>query len=123
MAYFSELPCSSPGSRPTPWPSVGLVGNIRTAYTYSPYGSVTATGNVTQPIQWSSEFNDEEMGLVYYNWRYFDSLSGKWIERDELWEKVSQNLYSFCNNFPCNKCDVLGLSTIWEKGGCVSSCK
>ena len=94
----------------------GATGYIRTAYTYSPFGSVTATGNVTQPIQWSSEFNDEELGLVYYNWRYFDSLSGKWIERDELWEKVSQNLYSFCNNFPCNKCDVLGLSTIWEKG-------
>ena len=26
MAYFPELPCSSPGSRPTPWQTVGLVG-------------------------------------------------------------------------------------------------
>ena len=32
----------------------GATGYIRTAYTYSPYGSVTASGNVTQPIQWSS---------------------------------------------------------------------
>ena len=37
----------------------GATGYIRTAYTYSPYGQVTATGNVTQPIQWSSEFNDD----------------------------------------------------------------
>ena len=44
----------------------GATGNIRTAYTYSPYGSVTAIGNVTQPIQWSSEFNDSELGLVYW---------------------------------------------------------
>ncbi|MBE6436037.1 MAG: RHS repeat protein, partial [Akkermansiaceae bacterium] len=32
----------------------GSSGYIRTAYTYSPYGSVTDSGNVTQPIQWSS---------------------------------------------------------------------
>ena len=44
----------------------GATGNICTAYTYSPYGQVTATGNVTQPIQWSSEFNDSELGLVYW---------------------------------------------------------
>ena len=44
----------------------GATGYIRTAYTYSPFGSVTATGNVTQPIQWSSEYHDEELGLVYW---------------------------------------------------------
>ncbi|MBR1998252.1 MAG: hypothetical protein IJ993_07525, partial [Akkermansia sp.] len=54
----------------------GATGYIRTAYTYSPFGSVTATGNVTQPIQWSSEFYNEELGLVYYNWRYYSSAIG-----------------------------------------------
>ena len=51
-------------------------GNIRTAYIYSPYGQVTASGNVTPPIQWSSEFYNEELGLVYYNWRYYSSAIG-----------------------------------------------
>ena len=32
------------------------------AYTYTPYGAVTANGNVTQPIQWSSEYSDSELG-------------------------------------------------------------
>ena len=45
-------------------------GYIRTTYIYSPYGAVTAAGDVTQPIQWSSEFNDTELGLVYYNWAW-----------------------------------------------------
>ena len=31
----------------------GQHGYLRTAYSYSPYGEVTADGDVTQPIQWS----------------------------------------------------------------------
>lgn len=42
-------------------------GYIRTTYTYTPYGEATATGDVTQPFTWSSEYADEELGLIYYN--------------------------------------------------------
>ena len=49
------------------WELYGQHGYIRTAYNYSPYGQVSSTGDVEQPIQWSSEFNDTELGLVYYN--------------------------------------------------------
>ena len=44
----------------------GPAGYIRTAYTYAPYGEVTANGDVTQPIQWGSEAWDEELGLIYW---------------------------------------------------------
>ena len=60
----------------------GSDGYIKTAYTYTPYGSVTANGNVTQPIQWSSEYNDSELGLVYYNYRHYNPADGRWIGRD-----------------------------------------
>ncbi len=83
----------------------GSAGNIRTAYTYSPYGSVTATGNVTQPIQWSSEVYDEELGLVYYNWRHYAPLTGNWISRDTM--EIS-NLYSYILNRPIFSNDYLG---------------
>ena len=33
----------------------GSTGYIATTYTYTPYGSVTTTGSVTQPVQWGSE--------------------------------------------------------------------
>lgn len=33
----------------------GQAGYVRTTYTYSPFGAVTADGDVQQPIQWSSE--------------------------------------------------------------------
>ena len=70
-------------------------GTILTAYTYTPYGAVTANGNVTQPIQWSSEYNDSELGLVYYNYRHYNPSSGKWGVRDNAAEFADRNLYNF----------------------------
>ena len=52
--------------------------------TYSPYGQVTAKGDGTQPVQWSGEVYDAELGLVYYNYRYYHSLDGRWTRRDEF---------------------------------------
>ena len=90
----------------------GATGYIRTAYTYSPFGSVTATGNVTQPIQWSSEFYDEELGLVYYNWRYYNAMDGRWLTYDII---VQNNPYLFVNN-AIYIFDALGLANLsWEK--------
>ena len=85
----------------------GATGYIRTAYTYSPYGQVTATGNVTQPIQWSSEFNDEELGLVYYNYRYYNTQDGKWMSRDYIIDIDEYNLYRIKNTL--YNYDLLGL--------------
>jgi len=45
----------------------GKAGYLRMVYTYTPYGEVSAEGDVTRPSQWSSEYNDEEFGLIYYN--------------------------------------------------------
>ncbi|MBQ4634981.1 MAG: RHS repeat-associated core domain-containing protein [Akkermansia sp.] len=90
----------------------GATGYIRTAYTYSPFGSVTATGNVTQPIQWSSEFHDEELGLVYYNWRYFNTIASKWNARDPYKKNVGLSLYFYCKNQPIYKIDSLGFDYI-----------
>ena len=85
----------------------GQSGYIRTLYTYSPYGAVSAEGDVTQPIQWSSEFNDTELGLVYYNYRYFAPSAGNWLTRDIVY--VCNNVYSYlCNKV--YKIDVKGLS-------------
>ena len=73
-------------------------GYIRTLYTYTPYGAVASEGDVTQPIQWSSEFNDEELGLVYYNYRHYVPAIGKWLCREPLGENESHHLYSFLHN-------------------------
>ena len=87
-------------------------GAIRTEYTYSPYGQVTARGNVTQPIQWSSEFNDTELGLVYYNFRHYNPVDGRWMERDPFTNNNSyKHLYVFVNN-KMYVSDILGLRSL-----------
>ena len=83
-------------------------GYIRTSYTYAPYSDVSSTGNVEQPNQWSSEFNDTELGLIYYNYRHYNPVDGRWIGRDEI---SGSNLYSY-TSIPITNFDSLGLENI-----------
>ena len=87
----------------------GSNGYIRTAYTYSPYGIVTESGNTRQPIQWSSEYNDTELGLVYYNYRHYNPLDGRWLRRDVQIDNNHYNLYHFVNNNTLRNTDYIGL--------------
>ncbi|MBR5214171.1 MAG: RHS repeat-associated core domain-containing protein, partial [Akkermansia sp.] len=95
----------------------GSSGYIGTAYTYTPYGDVTSTGNVDQPIQWSSEFNDSELGLVYYNYRYYNACNGRWLSKDPLGEYTGENLYSMVMNSLMDTIDLLGLNAVIVSGG------
>lgn len=42
-------------------------GAVTVSYDYSTYGQVASTGSLIQPVQWSSEMNDEEEYL-YIGW-------------------------------------------------------
>ena len=86
----------------------GSNGYIRTAYTYSPYGSVTESGNTRQPIQWSSEYHDTELGLVYYNYRHYNPLDGRWLGRDPKKDMLMYHLFRYLNNGPIKNMDFLG---------------
>ena len=109
----------------------GPSGFIRTTYTYTPYGTVTADGDVdqsprgpgggldtsqevpagrtakgvavSQAIQWSSEYHDTELALIYYNYRYYNPQDGRWTRREPALRII--NLYQFI----LNKIDYLGL--------------
>ena len=87
----------------------GSNGYINTAYTYTPFGEVTASGSVTQPIQWSSEFHDPELGMVYYNYRHYNTRDGRWISRDPMEEVFTDTLYSYVSNRIVQYHDYRGL--------------
>ena len=88
----------------------GTNGYIRTAYTYTPYGEVTESANsVYQPIQWSSKYNDTELGLVYYNYRHYNPLDGRWLRRDRI---AYNNLYIYINYIAIYSYDYIGLLSI-----------
>ena len=83
-------------------------GYIGTAYTYTPYGEVTSSGSTVQPIQWSSEYSDTELGLVYYNYRHYNPSDGRWIRRDIIEEQNSLNMYLIGSNTVIYHTDYLG---------------
>ena len=60
------------------------------------------------PLRFSSEYFDDETGLVYYNYRYYSPRMGRWINRDPIEEEDSVNLYVILQNDPMNLCDILG---------------
>ena len=46
----------------------GQHGYICANYAYTPYGEVSISGDVTQPIQWSSEYNDTMTDIIRQRW-------------------------------------------------------
>ena len=81
-------------------------------YDYAPFGAVTASGDVTQPFQWSSEFYDSELGLVYYNYRHYSPADGRFLSRDPIEEQGGLNLYAISKNDL--SFDILGLRSSFE---------
>ncbi len=87
----------------------GPAGYIRTEYSYSPFGAVTSVGDFEQPFQWSSEFYDSELDLVYYNYRHYSPSLGRWLSRDPIEEQGGLNLYCFVGNISTLKFDIMGM--------------
>ena len=89
----------------------GAAGYIRTMYTYSPLGTISINGDVSQPICWSSEFFDKETALTAYLTRFLCHKDGKWNSRDFIRENDALNVYLYLNNYVFDN-DYNGLLSI-----------
>ena len=90
----------------------GIKAGRRALYEYGPYGSaVKMEGNAAElnPFRFSSEYADDELGLVYYNYRYYNPKDGRWLSRDILGEMHTQNNYAFMKNHAIFRFDLLGM--------------
>lgn len=57
----------------------------RALYDYASFGTpLTIQGDMAEAnkIRFSSEYMDEESGLIYYNYRHLNPWDGRWINRD-----------------------------------------
>ena len=55
-----------------------------------------------QSVQWSSEYYDSELDLVYDNYRHYNLNEGRWINRDPETDILQKNLYLICGNNTIN---------------------
>ncbi len=86
-------------------------------YEYSPFGELLrATGPMAKvnPFTLSTKAYDYETGLVYYGYRYYNPIIGRWIGRDSAGEKAGVNLYLFICNLPITHFDTLGNMDYWQ---------
>ena len=92
---------------------IDAAGTKAAEYVYDPFGRLlSSTGSLAEinPFRFSSEYHDDETGLVYYNYRYYSPELGRWISRDPIEEEGGVNLYAMVGNNPVNERDFLGCS-------------
>ena len=91
-------------------PQAGVT--VAAAYEYGPFGEpLRATGAMAKanPFRWSTKYTDEETGLVYYGYRFYDPHIGRWINRDPIGERGGHNSYRMTRNNALKYYDFLGL--------------
>ena len=87
-------------------------GTRQGKFEYTPYGETLTSEGAwasAMPLRYSSEYRDEELGLIYYNYRHYNPRDGRWISRDPIEEEGRENLYEMLENCPNVKLDYLGL--------------
>ena len=115
-------------------------------YDYAPFGGVMDSSGAKKDdfvFKFSTKYLDEETGLSYYGYRYYDADMGRWPSRDPIGDfffesllnsglpfqmnvglsvsrEVSDDIvaYRFVNNSPINRADLLGLKWTPAGGGC-----
>jgi RHS repeat-associated protein len=103
-------------------------GTESAAYEYGPFGEVvskTGAMGTANAFRFSTKYQDDETGLLYYGLRYLRTSTGGWPNRDPIAERGGRNLYGFVDNNPLMWVDLFGLRTFGLGGQlCVSAnCK
>ncbi|MDQ8184658.1 RHS repeat-associated core domain-containing protein [Pelagicoccus sp. SDUM812002] len=110
----------------TYYPSYDLNGNVTGLlddtgtwvawYEYDAFGKLETSGEPAiggmknkNPIRFSTQYTDDETGLVYYGFRYYDPSKGRFLTRDPIGEAGGLNLHRFVGNDPVNRVDAFGL--------------
>ena len=60
----------------------------------------------------STKYTDDQTGLLYYGYRFYSPVTGRWASRDPIEEEGGINLYAYCGNDGVNTVDLLGLSKL-----------
>jgi RHS repeat-associated protein len=97
-------------------------GAVVAHYEYDPFGRTTFESGPNAAdfaYRFSTKPVDPATGLYYYGLRYFDPLSGRWINRDPIGERGGVNLYGMVANAAINFADFLGLDL--RPGGAVAN--
>ena len=87
-------------------------GAVQAHFNYLAFGKIRSRSGTAAdmiPLRWSSKYQDDETGLLYFGNRYYAPSLGRWISRDPIEESGGTNLYGYCGNEPIGRLDFNGL--------------
>ena len=74
-------------------------------------GKIVSFSELGNPWRYLGKRIDQETGLVYFGYRYYEPVTGRWISPDPIGTADGPNLYSFAHNNPLSFTDLFGLAT------------
>ena len=86
-------------------------------YEYAPFGALTVScgeSAATNHWRFSSEYAEDDTATVYYNYRHYEPVTGRWMVRDPIGMRGGLSLYGVCRNDFCNLFDRLGRD-VWTE--------
>ncbi|MBL4770914.1 MAG: RHS repeat-associated core domain-containing protein [Planctomycetes bacterium] len=95
-------------------------GAVAAHFEYDAFGNETVSsssaGAPTFAHRFSTKPLDAESGLYYYGFRYCEPITGRWINRDPIFERGGINLVALVRNRVVNSWDGLGLAEMsWSE--------
>jgi RHS repeat-associated protein len=84
---------------------------VTARYEYDAFGrTILKDESPTQPqaFGFSTKYQDQETGLLYYGYRFYSPDLGRWINRDPIGERGGINLYGMVRNNAISRWDKLG---------------
>ncbi|CAN98052.1 MULTISPECIES: RHS repeat-associated core domain-containing protein [Sorangium] len=100
---------------------VGPDGQIGCELARDPWGSATSAegAQTSTPLRFRGQYADEETGLSYNRYRYYDPELGRYISADPLGIEGGLNVFAYAANCPTSAVDVEGLmySIIKDRAG------
>ena len=88
-------------------------GAVAWSATYTSFGEalIDASATITNNLRFPGQYFDEETGLHYNYFRYYDPKTGRYLTSDPIGLVGGINLFLYCANNPVNYLDVLGLKS------------
>jgi RHS repeat-associated protein len=76
---------------------------------YAPFGeAVTSVETVENPFRFPGQYYDQETGLHYNYFRYYNPTTGRYITPDPIGLEGGINLFTYAENNPVNYIDPVG---------------
>ena len=93
--------------------------DVAAHYEYAPFGALTVSRGVSaadNPWRFSSEYAEDDTATVCYNYRHYELVTGRWMQRDPIEEDGGLNLFIYIQNASVLHSDELGMGWTWKYG-------